>query len=417
MNRLERFLSCLLGCLLFILLAGSACAQEVISAPPTSSPSASAVQDFNGNRSGTIPVPDASIGTPVLATPFHWGLLDARPHLLYRFLYGDGIPSRPGENNNTVIHQVSPGILLSLGSHWSLDYTPTYWNYSNSKFTDHLDQSLHLNFGSAYKDWVFNLNHSYGASSSPQSETGQQTDLESHNTSLDAFYSFSSKWSLETTINQNLRYTPNFNDVHEWSLTDWLVYQYAPRLQLSVGFTGTYDEVETGADMMSEQLLGRINWSFGEKTAIEIHGGVEDRQLLQSSAADIINPIFAANFIYKPFTYTDVKVTAARVISPSFFNNQLTERTDLRASIRQRLLTRFYFTVAGGYSMIDYVSTAVSSATLRHDDYYTVNFRVTTAILKRGSISLFYTLSENTSDNAAFVFNSNQGGVELGFNY
>ena len=118
---MNRYL-CLLACLSFLVWTGRA--QDALSSPPTASPSASAVQEFNANQPGTIPVPDASIGVAPVATPFHWGPVDMRPHFLYRFLYGNGIPAQPGKDTKTVINQVSPGVSLQLGSHWSLDYTP-----------------------------------------------------------------------------------------------------------------------------------------------------------------------------------------------------------------------------------------------------------------------------------------------------
>lgn len=411
MNRALLFLGC------FLLFVMSPRAQDVLSSPPTTSPSAPAVQDFNANEPGTIPVPDASIGTPALATPFQWGPIQARPHLLYRFLYGNGIPAHPGEDTTTAIHQVSPGVLLQIGSHWSIDYTPTFYDYSSSKFTDHLDQALHLNFGSAYRDWVINFNQNYIASSTPIVETAQQTDQQNHNTSLDAYYSISSQWSLQLGLVQNLRFTPDFNDLHEWSTTDWLVYQWAPRLQLSGGISAIYDNVESGADMTSQQYLGRINWTPGAKTTFEVHGGLEDRQILHSSAGDLLNPVFGANFTYLPFTYTEVKLSADRTITPTFFNNQVTDRVDLKGSIRQRFFEHFWFTVTGEYANTDYIETVAGTPTVRRDNYYSVNFRLTTAVMKRGSISVFYTLSDNTSDNEAFAFNSNQGGVELGVAY
>jgi hypothetical protein len=392
-------------------------AQEVLSPPPTAAPSASAVQDFNANRAGTIPVPDASLGELPLPTPFQWGPVQARPHLLYRFVYGDGVPSRNGLDKTTAIHEVSPGILLSLGTHWALDYTPTWYTYSSSNFTDHVDQALHLNFGSTYHDWMLNLIHDYNASSASIVETGRQTEQENHTTSFDADYSFNNQWSLELGVVQHLRFTPEFNDLHEWSTSDWLVYQLAPRLQVSAGVSATYDNVETGVDMTSEQLLGRVSWHAGEKTMFEVHGGYEDRQILISGAKDLINPVFGLMGSYKPFTYTEIKLSAERVITPTFFNNQVSERLDFKGSLRQRLLGRVFFTISGTYAKSDYVETLSDLPTIRHDNYYSVNFRLTTAVLKRGSISAFYTLSDNSSDNEAFAFTSNQSGLELGFNY
>jgi hypothetical protein len=216
---------------------------------------------------------------------------------------------------------------------------------------------------------------------------------------------------------QNFRFTPQFNDLHEWSTTDWLVYQWAPRLQLSAGISGTYDDVESGSNMASEQYLGRINWRPGEKTVFEIHGGIEDRQILNSSAADLINPVFGVTYTYTPFQFTDLKLGVERIITPTFFKDQVTEKIDFTGSIRQRFFNRYFFTVTGNYYTADYIGTVLNLPVLRKDNYYSVNFRLTTAFLKRGSFSVFYTLSDNSSDIALFSFNSHQGGVELGFAY
>jgi hypothetical protein len=411
MNQILRLLVCSL------LLVCTCRAQEVLSPPPTAAPSAAATQSFGANDVGTIPVPDASLGIAPLPTPFQWGDLEARPHLLYRFLYGDGIPAKPGDDRKTAIHEISPGVLMSFGSHWTVDYTPTWYSYSSSKFNDHLDHALHLSFGSAYRDWVIRLNHNYSATSTPLVETGRQTDQESHNTTLDAYYAFNSKWSFQAEIAQNLRFTPEFNDVHEWMMVDTLAYQCAPRLQLNASFGTTYDNVESGPDMLSENLSVGLSSRIADKATFDVHVGVEDRQILHTAAPDLINPTFGAAFTYQPFEFTTLKLSADRTVSPSFFNLLVAERIDFKSSLRQRLFGRLFFTVTGDYSTVDYVATVFNLPVFRHDDYYSVNFRLTTAVLKRGSISVFYTLADNTSDIALFDFNSNQGGVELGYAY
>lgn len=392
-------------------------AQDVLSVPPTSAPSAAAVQDLNANQPGTIPVPDASLGVPASPSPFQWGPIEARPHLLYRFLYGDGIPVRPGQDATTAIHEVSPGVLLSYGSHWTVDYTPTWYGYSSSQFTDHLDQALHLNFGSTYRDWILNFNHSYLATSTPIVETGQQTDQENHNTTLDAFYNFSSKWSLKSTFTQNLRFTPNFNDLHEWTLFEGLFYAWTPRLQLGAVFSVTYDDVQTGSNMAAENFGGEIRWRMTDRVTLEAHAYAQDRQILDSSVGNLVSPLYGASLDYQPFDFTTLKLSVDRNIAPSFFQDQLTDRVDFKGSIRQRFFGRFFLTVTGDYSPVDYLATVAGTPTVRHDNYYSANFRLSTAVLKRGSISVFYTLSDNSSDIDAFAFNSNQGGVELGFTY
>src|SRR5271165_1505478 len=53
---------------------------------------------------GVISPPAAAPGTPIESTPFQWGPVNVRPHLLYRFLYGDGVQSAPGQPRTTAIN-------------------------------------------------------------------------------------------------------------------------------------------------------------------------------------------------------------------------------------------------------------------------------------------------------------------------
>lgn len=74
---------------------------------------------------------NVNVGIPPLAGapargPFQWGVWDFHPHLLYRFIYGDGIPAGPTNHYKTIIQEISPGLLLNMGDHWLLDYTPTF---------------------------------------------------------------------------------------------------------------------------------------------------------------------------------------------------------------------------------------------------------------------------------------------------
>ena len=76
-----------------------------------------------------------------LTSPLQWASIAVRPHLHYRYLYGDGIRSGPGQQTKTTIQTISPGVLFEIGSRWSLDYTATQYYYSKDNFRDRLDHS------------------------------------------------------------------------------------------------------------------------------------------------------------------------------------------------------------------------------------------------------------------------------------
>src|SRR5262245_40738190 len=157
-----------------------------------------------------------------------WGPVSVRPHVFYRFLYGDSIPTATTNFAATYINEISPGILLGLGNHWSLDYTPTLRYYSSSQFRDTLDHYVRLTGGTAYKDWILSLSQSYQSSSQPLVETGTQTEQQTFATSLRGSYQINTKMALDLELMQNIVDTDEFTSYKEWSTLDWLHYQFWP---------------------------------------------------------------------------------------------------------------------------------------------------------------------------------------------
>ena len=352
-----------------------------------------------------------------------WGPIHFHPHLLYRLSYGDGIQARPGEQSKTVINEISPGLLLDVGSHWHLDYTPTLRFYSSSRFRDTTDQSVALDGGTAYQDWVFGLSQRYASSSQPLVETGAQTDQVTYSTAINAAYSMSSKISLDLAVSQNFRFvgekitTQELSDSRTWSATAGLNYQFWPAFSAGLSATFSYDDLSVGSDMTSEQLQGRINWRAGNKLTFSFNGGLEDRQFLDSAAPDVLNPIFGLSMIYQLFEMTTLSVNANRAVSASYFRNQITESTALTVGVRQRLLGKLTLDVNGGYGTTSYRASATGLTISREDEHSSINVRLTCPFLKRGTASVFYSWSENSSNETDFKYSSSQVGLEIGFRY
>jgi hypothetical protein len=155
-----------------------------------------------------------------------------------------------------------------------------------------------------------------------------------------------------------------------------------------------------------------------DKLIVLIQGGMEDRQFLDSGAPDLVNPIFNANLRYQLFEQTTLTLDASRTVNSSIYQSQVTEAAMVSGGVGQRLFGKFHLDVNGGYRTTTYKATTLTTAGVsnlnRKDDYAFASVRLSTRLLKRGTVALFYQYSDNLSNANGFGYASNQGGLELG---
>ncbi len=391
-------------------------AQEVLMPHPEYSIAPQAMQQYQTNEMDVFAPPGVAAAVSSEATPFQLGPVSLLPHVYYRFLSGDGIPSAGSNHVATIIQEISPGILLNMGSHWALDYTPTLRFYSNKQFRDTLDQNVILIGGTTYQDWILGLSQSYISSSTPLIETGAQTDQQSWLTDLKASYRFNSKMTMDLVLDQNIVSADTFTSYQEWSTLDWLNYEFWPRLDTALGVGFGFVNVDAGSDMTYEQLQARVRWRATDKISFQINGGLEDRQFLQGSAGSLLNPIMGGMIQYQPFEVTKLSLMFDRTVAVSYFENQVTEGTEITGDLNQRLLKRLYLDLSGGYHTVKYVG-AGATGTGRKDNYYTFDVRLSCPFLKRGTAAVFYQYTDTSSTASGFTFNSNQVGFEVGYRF
>ena len=127
--------------------------------------------------------------------------------------------------------------------------------------------------------------------------------------------------------------------------------------------------------------------------------------------------MFGVGATYLPFDSMSIHLDGYRRVRPSaIFNDANYSVTGVVVSVRQRVLHRFYFTLAGGYEATEYDSIDDDSAFNRdRDDHYffvrpSVEFRVG----DRTSVELSYEHRNNDSDVEEFEFTNNRVGVKVG---
>ncbi|HZT21338.1 MAG TPA: hypothetical protein VFB55_00355 [Verrucomicrobiae bacterium] len=429
-------------------IPSSAWSQDVL-APSTSVPTEpAAVQERqNANPMQVFPPTANAPATEIQTEPFQWGPVILRPHLDYQFLYGNGINASPGQQEDTVVQRLAPGVLFDLGPHWTLDYTPTLNFYSNRRFRDTVDHHVALGWGTAYgNDWFFSAAQNVSLTSDPNVATAAQTDQQNYSTAFNASYLINTKLSLDLGLNQDFNYIgqaqsstnqlQNLTDSRVWSTMDWLNYQFWTRLNAGIGIGGGYVNLAAGSDQTFEQYQARVNWRATDKISFQLSGGLQDQQYLSSSAGDLLTPIFTVLVQYQPFDQTRLSLSASRTVSTSYFQNQTTENTSLAGDLNQRLLGRLYLDLSGGYTHTKYVSSAtvgqIGFGTGRSEDSYFFGARLTCPFLKRGTAAVFYQYSDNSSAQSGFVsvyqvgsvssasaysYSSHQVGFEISWRY
>lgn len=366
--------------------------------------------------------------------PFRWDQFVLRPHADYQYIDAYHLLAAPSNQVNTTIQRISPGFLLNLGPHWALDYTLTIALYSNTNFGREVDHSITLTGHTVYGDWVFGFLQGVTLSSSALVEFGGQQDQQYYNTTVTGHHEDNQYISEDVSLSQNFQIYPGseFDNSYTWSTLNWLNYQPQSHFNVGVGVGLGYVKSDIGPDSVFEQVMARANWRLTDRLSLQVSAGFSETEFLGSQGnGDLFSPIYSASLQFKPFSETELSVYASRVVVPSPFAGQYTEDSSVGASISQRLLQQFYFSVNGGYTDQKYVASAyytffiTQTNTLnlvlinpaRTDKFYTLSARLSHSFLERGNISLFYQYSDDKSTLGGYSFSSNQFGGEVSYSF
>jgi hypothetical protein len=172
--------------------------------------------------------------------------------------------------------------------------------------------------------------------------------------------------------------------------------------------------------------------------SLQIHGGIEVSEFLASSenvllweasngqyvfqeyvtgnTATLINPIVAGTFQYQPFEVTRISIDANRTVGATYLQGQVTETSDVVATIDQRLLKVLYLDLSGGYTHVKYIFTVVGVPG-RSDDFFFYNASLETRFLKRGTAAVTYRYTHNASTESEYSLASHQVAFELSYRF
>jgi Putative beta-barrel porin 2 len=389
-------------------------AQQVV-APLSPSPAVAERQAAATNQPG-ITSPDMS-STAAAPKGLRWGPANLRPHFFFRYLYGDGIQASPGNSKKTAIYSFSPGLFAEIGTHWTLDYTPTWNYYSSRAFHDTVDEAGIINWSTKYQEWSLAAAHSYSSTDSPLVETGRQTQQTTHASSFNALYALSSRYALDTTLKQTLRFAKEYNDPREWTIREMVHLQTSPQVDTALGAEYGYTQIDKSPDMSSIQVLGSLTWRPFTQLNMSVQAGLEKRHIYSTPASDVQNPVYTASIQFIPVATTQLSVTASRATSASYLDNQIVDSTQYGFTFQQRLLQRMQFNAAYSHQESEYSATTTSVLSGRKDKTDSINLGLSTVFITRLRTSISYQYRNNSSNTSGFKFTSNQISFEIGYSF
>jgi hypothetical protein len=370
--------------------------------------------DSGGSGGGGRAGPAAGADVPPI---FRWDQLTAHPRAGYGMTYGTGLRGRGGQSDATLLHRFSPGFALDVGRYWVVDYAPTAMLYGSSAFRDTVNHSVSVRGSVPGRVWTVSAGGRYALQDNPLVETGQQTETTQVSANLGAGRSLTEVLSLSLGASYSLRDASAFNTVTSWGSQNSLDYQFQENLSAGLVLGFGYNQIDPGADMVSERVQGRFRGVLGEKLSYNLMGGFEVRQFQEGDSGSLLSPVFSGGLSYAATETTSLALSFQQSLSPSFFNDQFNQTTAVTATATQRLLERLNLSVSGSYRWNERTSTANTSQRQGTDELVSVRVALGTSFLRRGSMSVFWSWSDNTSTQNGLGFSSEQVGVSVSYGF
>lgn len=356
------------------------------------------------------------------------GPFNIYPKLFYGLYYGDGIQIAPGQQVRTASHVIAPGVFLSMGNHLTVDYTATKTVYISERVRDTFDHAVRLGWGTRYEDWIFKVEQRYDSSSSPLLETASQTERELYQTVFRIYKPFSSEMAWESEIHQNFQFLEQpliippppqglQRNSREWNTLNWLNYQLWPGANIALGPGIGHISADPGTDMTYEKLMARVRWKLTDKVYIVAQGGGENWQFANSPVGDQLNPTYMTMLQYSPVDTTWLGLMYEHRMNPSYFEGLVTESSIARVFLQQRLLEKLKVIVGAQYGEIEYQKSA-ANAIEGTDNYYSVETRLVTPFIGRGTISALWSFGRNSSSRpGGYGLQTSQIGLEVQYQF
>jgi hypothetical protein len=196
---------------------------------------------------------------------------------------------------------------------------------------------------------------------------------------------------------------------------------------VGLGVGGGYDVLEsgsqsvtnTGTDSSFEQIQGRVSWRPARKLSVSASGGVQIQQfLIDDGGKTVVNPIYSLSAGWSPTETTGISVGASRVVGNSILSDQYTDATSVGVEFSQRLFRRLRLSISPTLNLTRYHSnTDPTGRADRTDDIRAIHASLSTVLLRRVHTTIFFSFTDNDSDDPDYAFETRQYGFQLSYRF
>jgi hypothetical protein len=406
--------------LLACLLPLTSRAQTVLPMEPPETPIPQMVVE------GQIATQGPPVGPVLPPTPFSFGNLVLRPHLVYSYMDEHGMLFSPGNNRSSIVQNLAPGLLADWGQNWSANYTPTWIEYSNPVFHNCVDQLADIEGVFNPASFLVQISQTIAVTSDPESETGMQTTERNYNTALTVSKSFTSELAATGSFSQSLS-SANvlYPDSRQWSGSGGLRFQWIPQVTFSLNLGAGFFEVVHSTDgYFISPTLGVAIATWNRKLTLNASAGVKKQTYYQRRAASAVAaPSGHVDATFHPDAATSLELLADTGESFSYLLDDGTRRTDWGASFNQQLLTHLNLAVTAmraevEYQNFGYEPGSTSAPVGRSDQINSLTASLGLVnVFKRGSIKAVFEVSRDNSSIPVYSYSSREIGIALSYTY
>lgn len=360
------------------------------------------------------------------ATPFSFGDIVLRPHVMYSYMDEQGLLYSPGNDRSSIVQNFAPGLLVNWGQDWSANYTPTWIRYSNPAFHGGIDQLADVEAAFNPANWLVQVSQTISITSDPQIETGMQTTERNYNTSISASKALTSELAATASFAQALS-SANviYPDSRQWSGTGGLRFQWLPQVTMSANFSAGFFEVVHSTDgYFISPTLGLLIETWDRKLTLNASAGVKRQVFYQRGRISSVDaPTAHLDATLHPYAGTSIELFADTSETFSQLLDDGTRRTDWGIAVNQLLVSHFNLYVSATRAEVSYQNfgyePGLGSVSLERGDL--VNTLSTSLglvrILKRGTLKAVYEASRDSSSVAGYNYSSREIGAELSYAY
>jgi hypothetical protein len=251
-----------------------------------------------------------------------------------------------------------------------------------------------------------------GISNQLNLDVGGRRRLSTYATRLDLIYAFTGKMSLRAEADFIVRDYERLTDSTTVAGALGFDYVYGPKLRLGLGVRAGEDYLdEPSPDQSFQQVNVRANYDASEKLRITSSAGVEFRSS-EGFGRTRTSPLFTVGATYAPFDGTQLGFAATqRTYNSAVEGGRDFLSTQFVLRARQRLLQRFFLSVAAGLQSQDYDFATDDISADREDNYRFIAPAFDVIVTRYGTVGVYYAHRENDSSNPLFGFEDNQFGL------